>query len=261
MKKKIIFVAGMHRSGTSIMTRGLSSIKNIKFSSKLIPPHKDNVKGYFEDQRFVEMNEYILKKLHLSWRNVDEVRKKINRVSSQKKLDRQLIHGCVEELRRIINQTNEHLVIKDPRFVLLIDFYFDHIFQHFSEEFLFIVIYRHPCEVIQSLMKRDKLTSKEAEILWCTYNTNLIKRLKVHRDKFFVINLNNFIDKTIPSFILLIKFIYQRSEKKSKYFLASVFFLSLYKIIIFRLFFYKNKLLKSKNNFNNDNLSKKLYAF
>ncbi|MBV5267025.1 MAG: hypothetical protein JZU67_00575, partial [Burkholderiaceae bacterium] len=48
----LIFVLGMHRSGTSAITRGLQ-VLGVSLGENLLPPVLlDNPKGYFEDVDF-----------------------------------------------------------------------------------------------------------------------------------------------------------------------------------------------------------------
>lgn len=46
--KSIVVVLGMHRSGTSAITRGLM-VLGVELGDNLMPPAADNNKGFFED--------------------------------------------------------------------------------------------------------------------------------------------------------------------------------------------------------------------
>ena len=54
-----IFVMGMHRSGTSMVT-GILSRCGMKIGKNLLMGAKDNPKGDFEDRRFININNDIL---------------------------------------------------------------------------------------------------------------------------------------------------------------------------------------------------------
>ena len=61
----IIFVLGMHRSGTSVLTRALPV-----FGVDIGEHHLgrfDNPRGFFEDPSFVRINEALLASLHTTW--------------------------------------------------------------------------------------------------------------------------------------------------------------------------------------------------
>lgn len=53
-----VFIAGMHRSGTSMVT-GLLQMCGLYLGDNLNPPRKDNPKGFFEDFGFLALNREI----------------------------------------------------------------------------------------------------------------------------------------------------------------------------------------------------------
>ena len=67
MKKKVnqqrlIVVLGMHRSGTSAITKSLELL-GVGLGSELHPAGFDNPKGFWEDRDCLEINERLLKHL------------------------------------------------------------------------------------------------------------------------------------------------------------------------------------------------------
>ena len=56
---KPIIVAGMHRSGTSIVASLLSAL-GVDIGQRLLPPDKGNPRGYFEDIDFLEFQRRVL---------------------------------------------------------------------------------------------------------------------------------------------------------------------------------------------------------
>ena len=62
VRKKIIVVLGMHRSGTSAITRGLQTL-GVNLGSSLIPPDDNNEKGFFEDIEINSFNNQLLSAL------------------------------------------------------------------------------------------------------------------------------------------------------------------------------------------------------
>ena len=63
-----VCVAGMHRSGTSMVARILSECGvYLGESDELLPPAKDNVAGHFEHQEFVQLNDDVLATLGGAW--------------------------------------------------------------------------------------------------------------------------------------------------------------------------------------------------
>src|SRR5437870_8336735 len=66
--KQIICVLGMHRSGTSLITRVLSLLgMYLGPSEHLMKPNQFNPKGFWEHQSIVDLDDEILKRLEGSW--------------------------------------------------------------------------------------------------------------------------------------------------------------------------------------------------
>jgi len=55
-----VFIAGMHRSGTSMVT-GLLQKCGLYLGNNLKPPRKDNPRGFFEDLEFLAINKEIFR--------------------------------------------------------------------------------------------------------------------------------------------------------------------------------------------------------
>ena len=66
MPHKLFIVAGMHRSGTSLLARMLE-VYDIRLPGELVGPAEDNQKGFFEDRAIVELNDELLRVLDLRW--------------------------------------------------------------------------------------------------------------------------------------------------------------------------------------------------
>ena len=66
----LVVVLGMHRSGTSAITRGLQVI-GVDLGANLMPPANHiNEKGFFEDCDIVNINISLLNHLCLDWHHV-----------------------------------------------------------------------------------------------------------------------------------------------------------------------------------------------
>ena len=65
--QKLVIVLSMHRSGTSALTRGLTTM-GVMLGDRLMAAHPNiNDKGFFEDIDFVALNEEILKACGRKW--------------------------------------------------------------------------------------------------------------------------------------------------------------------------------------------------
>ena len=66
MHKKLIVVLGMHRSGTSVIARGLQ-VMGVKLGNKFLPSREDNITGFWEDVDLNALNVEMLKSLNNDW--------------------------------------------------------------------------------------------------------------------------------------------------------------------------------------------------
>ena len=118
MTKKLVVVLGMHRSGTSAVTRGLSFL-GVDLGVSFIPSQKDNVKGFWEDKDFKELNEEMLKSLGHDWHTL--------KLLNGDKLCDQLKAYRTRALDLLKTKICHSVVfgVKDPRFSLLLPFWRD----------------------------------------------------------------------------------------------------------------------------------------
>jgi len=65
----IVIVLGMHRSGTSAFT-GALKIAGFDLGRDIMQANEYNVKGYFENNKIVELNDKILDYFNASWDSV-----------------------------------------------------------------------------------------------------------------------------------------------------------------------------------------------
>ncbi|MEX0585828.1 MAG: hypothetical protein WD176_04250, partial [Pirellulales bacterium] len=69
--RRIICVLGMHRSGTSLVTRLLNLLGvDLGVSAALRPADRFNPTGYWEHQAFIDINDELLRRLGGSWRQI-----------------------------------------------------------------------------------------------------------------------------------------------------------------------------------------------
>lgn len=64
--KRLIVVVGMHRSGTSTITRSLQ-VMGVELDDNLMPPAADNEKGFWEDCDLNALNIEMLSVLGKDW--------------------------------------------------------------------------------------------------------------------------------------------------------------------------------------------------
>jgi glycosyltransferase involved in cell wall biosynthesis len=171
--KRICVVLGMHRSGTSAVTRGVVAL-GAHPGDNLLPANKYNEKGYWEDADIYELNNRILDELYYNWNDVDTT--KTNRFESFLSLYKQ---HFFENAIKILNKRfsySDTIVIKDPKINILLPFWKE-VFNHFTDDVRYMVVTRNPLEVAKSLNNRDSLPMSKGMKLWLYYNYRMLQDL------------------------------------------------------------------------------------
>lgn len=185
--KKISFVLGMHRSGTSAITGMLCKEGLLSPPIDLMEATDSNEKGYWESQSLANLNDWLLSEFNLSWDNIYEIPKNWE--------DYNITQIWREKfLKIIINnfKATKHVVIKDPRLCFL----FNGISPVMNNNILDIKIFipiRNPLEVIRSIKKRDGLNDSYILKLWIT-NILEVETNSRGKDR-LIIDFNDIINK------------------------------------------------------------------
>jgi GT2 family glycosyltransferase len=160
-----IIVLGMHRAGTSAVTRLINMMGAwLGPHDVLMPASPDNPKGYWERMDVQELNEFLLGKMTANWYLVSNI--DIDGVA----------RGVVDEFNgkaiEIINELNNHRpwAMKDPRLCLLFP-----LWRPLLESPVCVHVSRHPVAVARSLEKRDGIPPHFGMALWERYNHCAIK--------------------------------------------------------------------------------------
>lgn len=161
MKRKVVLIIGMHRSGTSALT-SLLSHAGLDVGKTIMPAAPDNPLGFFENERIVRLNNQLLKAYGATWdlpfsvsfRNVNTI--------DQRQFQNQLDQIIAEDFE------GEQLVIKDPRISKLLPFYINY-FQQAKYDVSFLVCLRSPLEIFRSLNNRQGISEEHAALLIYTY--------------------------------------------------------------------------------------------
>ena len=154
---KTLIILGMHRSGTSCMTR-IFNLCNVNLGKTLMKAQVDNPKGFWENSLVFEINEKILKQSGGTWSNPpssDEIK-----VTFFDKLAMlAILYSC----------PNSVLGIKDPRMLITWNAW-----KPLIKNYCIVGIFRHPLSVANSLTKRNNLPNKDGLNLWKKYNQILL---------------------------------------------------------------------------------------
>ncbi len=157
--KTVILVAGMHRSGTSAITR-LLGLFGCDLPKLLVPANWSNISGYWEPLRVVNLNEEILASMHSSWddwANLDSCWH-----------DYQLENKFMERALIALDEDfgdSSLFALKDPRICRLLPFWIE-VLSTFGATPLIVSPIRNPLDVAASLYIRDGIEPWIAHNLW-----------------------------------------------------------------------------------------------
>ena len=156
-KPKTLIILGMHRSGTSCMTR-IFNLCNVNLGKTLMKAQVDNPKGFWENSLVFEINEKILKQSGGTWSNPPSSNE-IKVTFFDKLAMLAILYSC----------PNSVLGIKDPRMLITWNAW-----KPLIKNYCIVGIFRHPLSVANSLNKRNNLPNKDGLNLWKKYNKILL---------------------------------------------------------------------------------------
>jgi hypothetical protein len=176
-----ICIAGMHRSGTSMVARLMHDCGVfLGPEDELNAPAFDNPEGYWENLQFVRLNEAIIAQCDGKWDAPPAFRARWE-FCPELDLLRERAGELIEGLRR-----HKHWGWKDPRNSLKLPFW-----QQLIPDMKVVVCVRNPLEVAPSLFARGYSNGTSPFDLWLSYNRQLLsavppeRRLVTHYQSYF----------------------------------------------------------------------------
>lgn len=163
MNKRIILVLGMHRSGTSALTKGLE-VLGVSLGNELYSAIAgNNDKGFFEDIETNKLNNEILDFIGMQWDSLTKISKEALLERAFPKFKDRAKSLIREKLKK-----NPIFGLKDPRFCRLLPFW-QKIFQSEGIETSYIISIRNPLNIASSLSKRDDMDIEKSCYLWLSH--------------------------------------------------------------------------------------------
>lgn len=160
--RRAILILGMHRSGTSALTRTVNLL-GAATPQTLMGATSNNLRGHWESKPIVDLNDEILAACGHRW------------------YSRQRIAVCASEVVRArgmwsrLRDTLESefgaastVVLKDPRISRLVPLYRD-VLDELGYATEAVLTLRNPLEVAQSLARRDQMEPRRAIGVWMRY--------------------------------------------------------------------------------------------
>lgn len=158
-RRQVLLVIGMHRSGTSALTRVLN-LHGASLGSDLLESAFDNETGFWENRHVVDFHERLFAALGSSWDDPRPLR--------QGWLDEARAGGWLDELAALLRAEFESAplwAVKDPRLCRFLPLWLE-VLPSLGVEPKLVFATRHPGEVIGSLIRRNDLSAGTASLLW-----------------------------------------------------------------------------------------------
>jgi hypothetical protein len=177
----VVCVAGMHRSGTSMVARLLYDCALFLGPvDELMPPSPANPEGYWENMHFVKLNDRIIAQFGGWWDDPPSFPARWEFASEVDSL-----FGEAEELVGRFSG-NDNWGWKDPRNSLTVPFW-----RRLIPDLKVVVCVRNPLEVARSLSARGDSAGASQLTLWLDYNRQLLSamppthRIVTHYESYF----------------------------------------------------------------------------
>ncbi len=154
-----LLVLGMHRSGTSALTRVLS-IAGAALPTDLAGATESNETGHWESKQLFEYHDKMLAELGSAWddwRAID-----FSRLTSARRAE---IRRDIAAILEAQFGTTPMIVVKDPRVCRFAPFFLEAIASA-GYDAKIILAFRSPLEVVQSLARRNRMPRAKAALLW-----------------------------------------------------------------------------------------------
>ncbi|MGS2778879.1 sulfotransferase domain-containing protein [Robertmurraya sp. GLU-23] len=210
LRKNIVCVLGMHRSGTSALTRCINLLGvNIGKSKELLIPREDNPLGFWENTQITSINDEILQSFYSSWDQLLPLTEGMWGIAGIEKYK----NKATDILSNLLGN-NESLLIKDPRTSVTLPLWL-RIFEEKELNDHYLISIRNPIDVFYSLQKRDKISLEKALYLWTLYNLHILYWTKGKRRIF--ISYDNLLEKTSDTIDKISGFLNISQKKLQKY--------------------------------------------
>lgn len=193
---RVICTLGMHRSGTSLVSRILNLLGvDLGPTPSITASGSDNVKGYWEHLFLAQISEEILTRFGGSWDNPPTFPTGWHRDACLSDLE--------DRARTMLADDFGAAALwgwKDPRTSLTLPFW-----QHLIGPMRYVICVRNPAAVAASLTRRNRFTADHGDWLWLAYNQALLTQTSGH-ERLFVF-YEDLMDDAAPTLRRLAAFI------------------------------------------------------
>lgn len=192
---KILIIAGMHRSGTSLTAAFLQSM-GVELGDNLLKSSYANRQGYFEDVDFLSFQRRLLS----SCCPQEEIGFPDWGWTESEFLNRQQFSLYLEPAKQLIiareiacQNQSKIWAWKDPRTTLLLDFW-----RGILPDVGYVLIYRYPWDVADSILRLNVPFFRENPDfclrVWRFYNLHLLDFYRRYGDRCLLVNINTLVE-------------------------------------------------------------------
>ncbi|MCI5049216.1 MAG: sulfotransferase [Rickettsiales bacterium] len=166
-----IIVLGMHRSGTSTVTRLINMMgAHVGEEDELIGQNEENPKGFWERKDVIALNDQILHAHKASWNNLTHwthlADKEVGFPNDELRAECDYIIAHLNK--------HQHWVIKDPRLCQTLPMWMTEL-----QRPILVHVHRDPMEIAMSLHKRNGILLQHGLMLW-QYSASAVLNLMQH---------------------------------------------------------------------------------
>lgn len=188
MGKKIVVMLGMHRSGTSAITRGLAAL-GVELGNSFIHTQEDNPKGYWEDADINALNIEALKELGLDWNSLRPLKESDFSSAAFDSLEPRALDVLRGKMADV-----PVFGFKDPRTTRLLPFW-KRVFDDLNLEVGYIIASRNPLSVAKSLATRNGFPHGITYALWLVHQTEAM--INTEKTSRIVVDYDLFLDNPL----------------------------------------------------------------
>ena len=181
-RRTAIVVMGMHRSGTSALTRTLNLL-GATLPNDLLRSKQSNPRGFWESKKLYTLHESLLASVNSSWDDYQRLDKDW--------MEKQFTHHREQIKEAIAQEFGEAplFVLKDPRICRFVPLTLS-VLDELNIRAVGVLLIRNPLEVASSLRVRDGFPLQKSLLLWlrhvldAEYYSRSIHRCFVHYHDF-----------------------------------------------------------------------------